>query len=411
MGTPVTRLKRGTKRMTEPGADQGHEEARILVVDDEVANVRLLELVLSRAGYVNVRTTRDSRSVAATIRDWEPDLVLLDLAMPPPDGYEILQQIQPARWGSDRIPILVLTADVTGPARERAFVLGASDFLTKPFDRTEVLLRIRNLLSTRFLERALRAQNEALETRVDERTSELRASLDELSAAMDERNALVNRLITAQEEERRRIASDIHDDTMQVMVAAAIRIELLGRAAQGSAFTPEVEALAEAVRDAIPSLRNFLFDVHPAMLEREGLVPSLRTYLDRMHAQGGPAYVLDAALAEDPVSEMRATIYRIAQEAFSNISKHAAANMVQVSLRSRSDGILLRIVDDGVGFDEATVVAAADGHLGISTMRERALLAGGVCRIGRMPSGGTTVEVWLPTASSRPAIGIAVGPL
>ncbi|HKB27880.1 MAG TPA: ATP-binding protein, partial [Candidatus Limnocylindrales bacterium] len=196
-----------------------------------------------------------------------------------------------------------------------------------------------------------------------------------------------------------------------VMVAAAIRIELLGRAAQGSAFTPEVEALAEAVRDAITSLRNLLFDVHPAMLEREGLVPSLRTYLDRMHAQGGPAYVLDAALAEDPVSEMRATIYRIAQEAFSNISKHAAANMVQVSLRSRSDGILLRIVDDGVGFDEATVVAAADGHLGISTMRERALLAGGVCRIGRMPSGGTTVEVWLPTASSRPAIGIAVGPL
>ncbi len=127
--------------------------------------VRLLELVLSRAGYTNVRTTRDSRTVAATIRDWGPDLVLLDLAMPPPDGYEILQQIQLAQSASERIPILVLTADVTGPARERAFVLGASDFLTKPFDRTEVLLRIRNLLSTRFLERAPRAQNEALETR------------------------------------------------------------------------------------------------------------------------------------------------------------------------------------------------------------------------------------------------------
>lgn len=385
--------------MAEPGTDQGHSaQARILVVDDEAANVRLLELVLGRAGYSNVRTTVDSRTVAAMVRDWSPDLILLDLAMPAPDGFAILEQMGVGQPRSERIPIIVLTADVTGPAKERAFVLGASDFLTKPFDRIEVILRIRNLLATRYFELALRNQNETLETVVDARTRELRASLEQLSTAMEERQGLARRLITAQEEERRRIASDIHDDTMQTMVAAAIRIELLRRAAEGSAFTHEIDVLADTVREAIGRLRNLLFDVHPAMLEQEGLAASLRTCLERMQVNGGPAFSLDASEDRDPLPEMRATIYRIAQEALSNVRKHAAAKVVQVSLRSRLDGILLRIVDDGVGFEKAMVVAAADGHLGITTMRERATLAGGVCRVRSAPGHGTTVEVWFPAA-------------
>jgi signal transduction histidine kinase len=397
--------------MAEPGADQEHREARILVVDDEVANVRLLEILLSGAGYSNVRSTIDSRTVVSTIADWCPDLVLLDLAMPSPDGFAILEQIDARPSGSERIPVLVLTADAARAARDRAFILGASDFVTKPFDRIEVILRIRNLLATRHLERALRDQNETLETRVDERTRDLYSSLAELSEAMNERQALVNRLITAQEEERRRIASDIHDDTMQTMVAAAIRIELLRRAAAGSAVMPEVDALAHAVREAITSLRNLLFDVHPAMLEREGLVPSLRTYLERMHANGGPAFRLDATPDQEPASAMRATIYRIAQEALANVGKHAAAGLVQVSLQSRSDGTRLRIVDDGTGFDPASAVDAADGHLGITTMRERAMLAGGICRIHSTPGGGTTVDVWFPAVPPVLLRAMDAGPI
>jgi signal transduction histidine kinase len=398
--------------MAEPVTDEGHfGQARILVVDDEVANVRLLEVALARAGYTNVRSTVDSRTVPATIDDWRPDLLLLDLAMPAPDGFAVLEQLRAGRSTSERIPILVLTADTTARAKERAFVLGASDFLTKPFDRIEVILRIRNLLATRHFERALRDQNETLEARVRDRTKQLSASLDELSTAMDERQVLVSRLITAQEEERRRIASDIHDDTMQTMVAAAIRIELLRRASAGSAFTAEVDLLARTVQEAIGRLRDLLFEVHPAMLEREGLAASLRTYVERLQVNDGPAISLDVAIDHDPVPEMQATIYRIAQEALSNVRKHAAAEAVAVSLRARPDGIVLRIADDGVGFDEATVADASDGHLGLTTMRERASLAGGACRIDSVPGRGTTVEVWFPVAPLVPAQTPAHGPL
>lgn len=398
--------------MSELGTEHDHGgQARILLVDDELTNVRLLERILAHAGYSNVRSTVDSRTVAATVDDWCPDLVLLDLVMPPPDGFAILEQLNVARSGSERIPILVLTADATGAAKERAFVLGASDFLTKPFDQIEVVLRIRNLLATRALELALRDQNLALEMRVDERTSELRLSLEELSTALDERQALVRRLVTAQEEERRRIASDIHDDTIQTMVAAAMRIELLGRALEDSPLATDVDMLTTTVRDAIGRLRNLLFDVHPAMLEREGLVASLRTYLERMHANGGPAFRLDAATDQDHAPEMRATMYRIAQEALSNVRRHAAAGVVDVSLLSRPDGLLMRIADDGVGFEEASVGHASDGHLGITTMRERATLAGGVCRVDSTPGRGTTVEVWFPRVTSRPAHRAAEVPL
>ncbi|MGZ8566729.1 MAG: ATP-binding response regulator [Actinomycetota bacterium] len=389
--------------MSEVGTDQDHgRQARILIVDDEPANVHLLERILFHSGYSDVRTTVDSRTVAATVDDWHADLVLLDLVMPPPDGFAILEQLRAARPRSERIPILVLTGDATGAAKERAFGLGASDILTKPFDRFEVVLRIRNLLATRHFELALRDQNDALEARVAERTMELSVSLEELSAAMDERQALVSRLVTAQEEERRRIASDIHDDTIQTMVAAAMRIELLGRALEDSPLAIDVDRLATSVRDAIRRLRDLLFDVHPATLEREGLVASLRTYLERMEVNGGPLFRLDAP-DEDHVPEMRTTMYRIAQEALSNVRRHAAAGLVRVSLHSRPDGVLMRIVDDGVGFDAASVAHTSDGHLGITTMRERAALAGGECRVDSAPGRGTTVEVWLPAAASPPA--------
>jgi signal transduction histidine kinase len=372
--------------------DAQHAEARILVVDDEPANVLILERILRRARYTHVRSTTDSGSVMGIVRRWSPDLILLDLTMPPPDGFAILEELS-ATPASPRIPVLVLTASDKGSVKERAFTLGASDFVTKPFDLAEVLLRIRNLLGTRHLELALRDQNEALERRVRERTIELTASLAELNRVMDERQALISRFVSAQEEERRRIASDIHDDTIQAMVAAGMQIELVRRAIGDAPLADELDGLVRTVRDAIGRLRSLLFDVHPAMLEREGLAKSLRTYLDRMRDAGGPDFRLDVSAEHEPATDARATLYRIAQEALSNARKHAEADFVEVSLRAGSEGLILRITDDGIGFDPGRVVRLEEGHLGLTTMRERAALAGGTCRIESAPGRGTTVEV------------------
>ena len=153
--------------------------ARILIVDDEKAYVQLLQRFLESAGYRYVKTTTDPRSVAEIVSEFNPDLILLDLRMPDMDGIGVMQELRP--YTSDfYLPILVLTGDITEEAKRRSLSGGAKDFLNKPFDLTEVRLRIENLLETRFLHLELHHQNEQLEQRVRERTAELEERTGEL---------------------------------------------------------------------------------------------------------------------------------------------------------------------------------------------------------------------------------------
>lgn len=140
------------------------EDASILVVDDEMANLHLLEEFLKFDGFENVALTTDPRRVPEMFEAMRPDILLLDLHMPHLDGFSVMRQLRATLPPGDYFPILVLTADVTSETKLRALSEGASDFLTKPLDAVEVVLRIRNLLATRFLhlqERAARARAEA----------------------------------------------------------------------------------------------------------------------------------------------------------------------------------------------------------------------------------------------------------
>ncbi len=138
-------------------------EARILIVDDEPANVLLLEHILDQAGYPNHTATTDPRQVLTIHARFDPDLVLLDLAMPHLDGLAVMAQLREVIPAGTYLPILVLTADMTTQAKQQALSGGATDFLLKPFDPTEVLLRIGNLLQTRRLHLELRRHNQLLE--------------------------------------------------------------------------------------------------------------------------------------------------------------------------------------------------------------------------------------------------------
>jgi putative two-component system response regulator len=133
-------------------------DARILVVDDERVNVILLERILEQDGYTNVRSTTRSEEAVALYDEFEPDLVLLDLHMPGLDGFAVMERLEDRITGDTFLPILILTADIRPEVKRRALSAGAKDFVTKPFDRTEVLLRIQNLLQTRFLHMRLRPE-------------------------------------------------------------------------------------------------------------------------------------------------------------------------------------------------------------------------------------------------------------
>jgi putative two-component system response regulator len=148
------------------------QRARILIVDDEPANVLLLERLLERAGYHNFVSTTDSAQALPLSTQRPPDLVLLDLHMPAPDGFEVMQQLGP--WIEEgALAVIVLTADTTRDVRQAALSGGAKDFLVKPLDAIEVLLRIKNQLETRLLHVELRRQALALEQRVYEQHEDL----------------------------------------------------------------------------------------------------------------------------------------------------------------------------------------------------------------------------------------------
>ena len=160
-----------------------YAKMRILIVDDEPANVALLEDMLSDQSYVHVKSTTDSREVVELCSEFDPDLILLDLFMPHMDGFTVLEALSGNRT-EVFLPIIVLTADVNEETKLRALNLGATDFLNKPLDHIEVLLRIRNMLETRRIHQLLENRRATLEDAIAARAPELRAPQAELGKVL-----------------------------------------------------------------------------------------------------------------------------------------------------------------------------------------------------------------------------------
>jgi DNA-binding response OmpR family regulator len=135
-------------------------EARVCIVDDQAPNVRLLERVLARGGFVDVRSFTDGGAMLEAIAQQTPDLLLLDLHLPPPDGFAIIETIRSGGAGVPHdLPILVLTADAGHGNRAHALAIGANDYLVKPFEPDEVVVRARNLAELGLLKRQMREQS------------------------------------------------------------------------------------------------------------------------------------------------------------------------------------------------------------------------------------------------------------
>jgi DNA-binding NarL/FixJ family response regulator len=162
------------------------EAARILIIDDQESNIAVLNALLQEAGYRVIEAITDPILATTTFATFRPDLVLLDLIMPELDGFGVLAQLRPLIPPDSYLPIVVLTADITPEAKRRALAQGATDFLVKPLDTIEVLLRIRNLLHTRSLHLQLLDQNVRLEERVHQRTEALEARTQELEEAREQ---------------------------------------------------------------------------------------------------------------------------------------------------------------------------------------------------------------------------------
>jgi len=230
---------------------------------------------------------------------------------------------------------------------------------------------------------------------------QLERGLAMLRRAEQARRQLLRHLVRAQEEERRRIAADIHDDPLQVMGTVAIRLGLMRRGSTDAGQLAQLTELEEMVQDCARRLRHLALELRPPGFDESGLGPAIRTSLASMSDEYGYTFAFDDRLTIDPGPDTSLIVLRVAQEALANVRKHARARHVQVLAEHRDDGVFLRVDDDGVGFVPENPEARDAGHIGLSLMRERAEMLGGWLRIRSSPGDGTTCEFWIPGRRSR----------
>ncbi|MCW2642421.1 MAG: domain S-box protein [Dactylosporangium sp.] len=226
----------------------------------------------------------------------------------------------------------------------------------------------------------------------------LEARLRRLAEAEQEQERLLGDLIRSQERERARIAAGVHDDSLQVITAAMLRLQQLRRRLRDPDALEVLARLEESIALAADRLRRLIFDFRPPALERLGLPAAVRDALSRMHDDTGIEVVLDNRLTAEPPLPARVLLYRIIQEALVNVGRHAGADRVEVSLEHQDGGYFARVRDDGVGLPagDCHPPSPEPGHLGLVLMRERATFAGGWFRLEGGPGAGTTVSVWIP---------------
>ncbi|HZD16550.1 MAG TPA: PAS domain S-box protein [Actinomycetota bacterium] len=224
--------------------------------------------------------------------------------------------------------------------------------------------------------------------------TEQHLAAEALREAERERQELFARIVAAQEEERAKIAEDLHDDPVQAVTAVGLHIAALASSIQDADARAKLAQLGTSVEQTVARLRNLMFRLWPPSLEDAGLAAAIEEYLWREFGEE-LGFRVDSTLPEEPPLPSRIVAYRVVQEALQNVRKHARASSVAVSLRPAQDGLAVTVTDDGVGLPWGDQ-REHEGHLGLRSMRQRVELAGGRFAIAPATPRGTTVSFWLP---------------
>jgi PAS domain S-box-containing protein len=297
------------------------------------------------------------------------------------------------RWHATKTGALIYLRGVLAPLRDGDAVKG---YVKIARDET----------TRRQLQDALRTAHEELEQRIRERTDELRASnakleeeLRERRAAEERITALFRRLVTVQEDERRRIAREIHDQIGQQMTALRLNLETLESKCHGDRALELQAWWTRALAEELDHSIDFLtWDLRPAAFDHLGLTAAI-DQLVRGWSERFGAFAEFQAVDMEGVSlpdHVEINLYRIVQESLHNIHKHADAGKVAVVLERRGDRVVLAVEDDGRGFEPHAASVREGSGMGLLSMRERAALIGGDLDIESSPGAGTTIYARVP---------------
>jgi signal transduction histidine kinase len=241
--------------------------------------------------------------------------------------------------------------------------------------------------------------NETVEGLVEEHTNELITLYEHLEGKEAICKQLLGAVLTAQEEERTRLARELHDSIGQSLTAIIMNTGAVENSLPpGSAFTKEKLANVRGIAaQALQDLRNLIYDLRPEALGSLGLVPALRSQVEKYLESAGVEVQLKAVGLKDSMpADMEIAIFRVVQEGITNIARHAEATNAQILLNRKADRLIVRIEDNGGGFDPSQIMNGNMQAWGLRGMKERITLLGGEFYIGSKPGSGTLILAEVP---------------
>ncbi len=292
-------------------------------------------------------------------------------------------------WAVERIALNALGVELLCPIRSKSKLIGILALGKKesdsPYSNEEA-----DLLMTMANEAAIAVENARM--------------LDSLKSQQLQVEQLLAQVVLAQEEERNRISIDLHDSVAQWLVAASYGIQTFDQALErdkADKAREELAAMESTITKSLKELRRVVVGLRPPALDELGLTPALKKSLEELKTEGIESKFTEAGTPFRLPSSMEIAIYRIAQEALSNIRKHAGATIVNLHLQFQEDRLLVEIRDNGRGFNLSQTLSSAIsvGHLGLLGMRQRVEMLGGDIRIKTREGKGTTITLSLPIQS------------
>ncbi len=352
------------------------QRIRVLVIEDNPGDARLIEALLSVAKTASFQVEScDTLAAGIAKLAAEPfDAVLLDPGLPDSQGLETFLQLHEHQPG---IPIVVLSGLGDDEVGLRAVQAGAQDYLVKGDVETNVLERsIRYALERKRAAEAIRQHTEEL--RNNER--------------------LLRKMLDLQERERQLLAYDIHDGFVQDVVGAKMMLDGLDYRLQSMAEQSRVQfdQVRELLNKAIDEGRRMISELRPLIIDEQGIIQAINYLVGEEQSKGGIEIHFEHQVQFDRLPRLlEGTVFRIVQEALTNVKRHSQANAASVNLTHIDERVFIEVQDQGVGFDLNKV---SEDRFGIRGIRERARLFGGKATIESSPGQGARVFVELPLA-------------
>ena len=399
---------------------ENSKQFSILIVDDSPENIDILNDILKNHFKVKA-AVNGYQTIQIANSDDPPDIILLDVMMPEINGFTVCERLK-TNVKTSEIPVIFLTVSSEPDNIIKGFESGGVDYIIKPFNAVELLTRLNTHLQLKNATDMLKDQNIILEKMVATRTEMLQKKNESLSNALLEKDALLfkvklmqkrlrkslkitnklyNKIQTIQEDERKRISSDIHDEMGQMLTALKLKLyQINGKLKNDDQVNDKIETALQMVDDTIKATQRIAKQLRPDILDNLGLSEAVTSLCKTINESAGIKFELE--ITGNPLElnkETELCIYRVIQEAITNMIRHSNSKKADIHIENTADFLNINIRDYGTGIDRIKI--RHSDSLGIFGMKKRINSIHGKFHIEGSEGNGTSISISIPSNGEK----------